>query len=238
MHLEPSALWSGSVATITVHHLEHSRSTRVLWLLEELGLEYSMKEYARNPKTMRAPPELKKVHPLGKAPVVEIEGDMLAESGAILEGVMARFGDGGLIPADEGPARTQYRYWLHYAEGSLMSPLLVKLIFDQLRKAPMPFFIKPIAKGIAGKVEEAFTHPELQRHFDFVDGYLGDNEFFAGDAFSAADIQMSYPLEAASERAGSAYPQGNIKKWLARVQQRPAYVRAVERGGKMPLGAS
>lgn len=216
---------------ITVHHLEHSRSQRVLWLLEELGLDYDVRRYARDPKTMLAPPELAAVHPLGKSPVITDGGVVVAESGAIVEYLVDTHGGGRLKPPAGTPARRQYVYWLHFAEGSAMPPLLMKLVFDKVRSAKMPFFAKPIARGIADQVEKSFIRPNLTRQFAFMEAELVNRDWFAGSDFSAADVQMSFPLEAASARGGlgQAYPR--LTAWLSRIHARPAYQRALERGG-------
>ena len=161
---------------IVVHHLNNSRSQRVLWLLEELGLAYDIKRYERDKTTMLAPPELRQIHPLGKSPVLT-DGDLtLAESGAIIEYLVERYGDGCLAPAKELPAYLRYRYWLHYAEGSLMSPLLLKLVFDKMETSSMPFFVKPIAKAIAGQVKSSFIMPQLDVHLDYLEAELGKAE--------------------------------------------------------------
>lgn len=216
--------------TITVHHLEASRSLRVLWLLEELGLEYDIQLHRRNPKTMRIaePDAILKVHPRGRFPVVVFDGLVLAESGAILEFFAERFPEAGLRPTD--PATLQeYRFWMHYAEGSLMPPLFVKLLTARIRSAPVPFFIKPIARRIAASVDDSYTDPELDGHFAFIDQALSDQPWFAG-AFSAADIQMSYPLQAATEgRTAAAKGREHVTGWLERVAARPAFQRAVAR---------
>lgn len=152
---------------ITLHHLNNSRSQRILWMLEEIGIDYQIKRYLRDPQTMLAPAELRQVHPLGKSPLIT-DGELtLAESGAIIEYLAERYGD-WLLPAADSPERLRCRYWLHYAEGSAMPPLLLKLVFDKLRSAPMPFFIKPIARGIANKVSQAFISPQLKLHFDYL----------------------------------------------------------------------
>ena len=217
---------------ITVHHLENSRSQRVLWLLEELGLRYKVQRYARNPKTMLAPPELAQVHPLGKSPVITDGRTTVAESGAIVEYLIDRHGQGRLRPAQGTPEQLRYTYWLHFAEGSLMPPLLLKLVFDKLREAPVPFFVKPVVRGIADKVTSAFIGPNLKRLLSFMEVELADRPWFAGDAFSAADIQMSYPLEAAAERAGlDARLHPRLTDWLSRIHARPAYIKALEVGG-------
>ena len=212
---------------ITVHHLENSRSQRVLWMLEELGQPYALRLYRRHPKTMRAPPELEQVHPLGRAPAVELDGEVLVESGAILEELAERFGQ--LRPAPGTAEHRRYRFWMHYAEGSVMSPLLVRLIMAQVKSAPLPFFIKPIARTIAGKVDENFTEPEIRRHFAYIERCLGESPWLAGADFSAADVQMSFPIEAGAARGGVDTP--HILDWLARIHARPAYQRALERGG-------
>ncbi|RPD88466.1 glutathione S-transferase [Luteimonas sp. 100069] len=222
---------------IRVHHLENSRSQRVLWLLEELGQPYQVVRYARDPKTMLAPRELRDVHPLGKAPIVELEGRRLVESGAIIEALIERFDTEHAIspgPEDEDE-RLRYRQWLHYAEGSAMPPLLLSLVFSRLRSAPMPFFVKPVARGIADKVTQAFIAPQLQTHLQYIDRELGAYQWFASDRFTAADIQMSFPLEAAVARAPDLVGP-NIRRFVERIHARPAYLRAVEAGGPFELG--
>ncbi len=221
---------------ITVHHLNNSRSQRILWLLEELGVPYEIKRYQRDPKTMLAPPELRAVHPLGKSPVITDGGLTLAESGAIIEYLADRYGAGTLIPAHGTPERLRCNYWLHYAEGSAMLPLLLKLVFRRVETAPMPFFVKPVAKGIAHKVQRSFVDPQLKLHLDYLEGELGKSEWFAGDTFSAADIQLSFPLEAFAARGGldASYPR--LSAFLQRIHARPAYQRALQQGGEYRLG--
>ena len=216
---------------ITVHHLEHSRSQRVLWLLEELGLEYEIKRYARDRKTSLAPPELKRVHPLGKSPVIDDDGRVVAESGAIIEYLVDRHGQGRLAPPAGSDERLRYTYWLHFAEGSAMPPLLFTLVCDKVKSAPMPFFIKPIARGIAAKVMDGFVKPNLKSQLDFMEAELLQHKWFAGDQFSAADVQMSFPLEAAAQRAGLNESRPKLMAFLKRIHARPAYKRALERGG-------
>jgi glutathione S-transferase len=220
---------------ITVHHLNNSRSQRVLWLLEELGLPYDVKRYERDPGTMLAPPELRQVHPLGKSPVLT-DGDLtLAESGAIVEYLVDRYGHERLIPAAETPDRLRYTYWLHYAEGSAMPPLLIKLIFDKIEHSPMPFFAKPIARGIVSRVKDSFINPQITQHLDFMEAELGKSTWFAGEDFTAADIQLSFPLEAAASRAGLNASRPKLMAFLERIHARPAYQKALERGGKYAL---
>lgn len=218
---------------LVVHHLNQSRSQRILWLLEELALPYDIVRYQRDPRTMLAPPALKKVHPLGKSPVVEVDGELLAESGAIVETLAERFGAGRLLPAPGTPEATRCRYWLHYAEGSAMPPLLLKLVFDRVARAPMPFFARPIARGIVDKAMSGFIAPQIKLHLDYMEGELARHDWFAGGSFSAADVQMSFPLEAAQARGGlTAATHPRLTDWLSRIRARPAYQRAVQRGGE------
>jgi glutathione S-transferase len=216
---------------ITVHHLNNSRSQRVLWLLEELGVEYEVKRYQRDAKTMLAPPELLAVHPLGKSPVIVDGAVTVAESGAIVEYLVSRYGGGRLIPAEGTPERLRYTYWLHYAEGSAMPPLLLKLIFDRVANGPAPWPISVVARGIAAKVQEAFIGPQLKRHLDYMEGELAAHTWFAGEEFTAADVQMSFPLEAAKSRAGLNAGRPHLWNFLDRIHSRDAYKRALERGG-------
>ncbi len=227
---------------IVVHHLNNSRSQRVLWLLEELGVAYEVKRYERDAATMLAPASLRAVHPLGKAPVITDGitdgGPPVAESGAILEYLLDRYDAAAphrLAPAPGTPERLRFTYWLHYAEGSAMPPLLLKLIFDRIETSPMPFFVKPIARGIAGKVKATFIAPQLKTHLDYMESELTKAEWFAGSDFSAADIQMSFPLEAARSRAGLDASRPKLMAFLERIHARPAYRRALERGGKYDL---
>ena len=214
---------------IRVHHLENSRSQRVLWLLEELGLPYEVVRYARDPKTMLAPPALRTIHPLGKSPVVEADGEVLAESGYILETLAERHGAGRLVPTPGTPAWSRYRYWLHYAEGSAMPPLLLALVFSKVRQAPL--LVRPIANAIADKVMSGFVTPQLRTHFEYLEAELSRFEWFAGDDFSAADIMLSFPLEAARSRAGLDARRPALIEWLDRIHARPAYQAALAKGG-------
>ena len=216
---------------IVVHHLNNSRSQRVLWLLEELGLPYEIKHYQRNAQTMLAPPELMQVHALGKSPVITDGDTVVAETGAIVEYLLERHGGGRLLPAAGTPEALRYRYWLHFAEGSAMPPLLMKLVFDFIAKAPMPFFIKPVARGISNKVLDRMVWPNLNRQFDFMEAELGRSTWFAGDELTGADIMMSFPLEAAAQRAGLNASRPRLMAFLQRIHARPAYQRALTRGG-------
>ena len=220
---------------ITVHHLNNSRSQRVLWALEELDLPYEVVKYERDAKTSLAPPSLRAIHPLGKSPVItdsDVPGAAIAESGAILEYLVDKAG-GKLAPTPGTAAHRDYRYFLHYAEGSLMPFLLLKLIFGRLRTAKMPFFVKPIARKIAEKVEGDFIDPNLATHVAFCGDHLAAHPWFAGDAFSVADIQMSFPLEAICARTRAA--PTSLTKFVATIHARPAFQRALERGGPYEL---
>jgi glutathione S-transferase len=219
---------------VTVHHLNNSRSQRVLWLLEELGVPYQVQRYQRDAATMLAPAALKAVHPLGKSPVVVDDGATIAESGAIVEYLVGRYGNGRLAPAPGTPERLRYTYWLHYAEGSLMPLLVMKLLFGRVLQAPMPFFARPIARRIVGGIEGGYVGPNLVRHLDFVESELGAHPWFAGEQFSAADIQMSFPLEAAAARAGGP-ERPHTRAFLERIHALPAYRRALEAGGPYAL---
>jgi glutathione S-transferase len=220
---------------IVVHHLNNSRSQRVLWLLEELGLDYEVRRHQRNAKTMLAPPELRAVHPLGKSPVIEDAGQVLAESGAIVEYLAERYGEGRLVPPPGTPERLRYRYWLHFAEGTAQPPLLLKLLFDRLDKGPMPFFVRPVARAIAQRAKDTFIQPNIDRNLDFMERELEKSEWFAGAGFSAADVQMSFPLEAAVVRGGLDAKRPRLMGFLERIHARPAYRRAIEKGGAYAL---
>jgi glutathione S-transferase len=221
---------------IVVHHLNNSRSQRILWLLEELGLPYEVKRYQRDATTMLAPPELRAVHPLGKSPVIT-DGDVtLAESGAIVEYLAFRYSDGILVPKANAPEHLHYMYWMHFAEGSAMPPLLLKLIFDRIESGKgMPFFVRPVARGIAQQVKKMMVTPNLERQLDYMESWLGSHAWFAGAAFSAADIQMSFPLEAAASRGGLDEKRPKLWAFLKTIHARPAYQRALEKGGKYEL---
>ena len=221
---------------LVVHHLNNSRSQRVLWLLEELGVPYEVKRYQRDPKTMLAPPELRAVHPLGKSPVIT-DGDVtVAESGAIVEYLLEQYDDGKLKPAKGTPEARRFTYWMHYAEGSAMPPLLLALIFNRVRNAPMPFFAKPIARGIADKARSGFIDPQLKNHLAFMESELAGRPWFAGDTFTAADIQMSFPLEAFAARGGLDASKPALWAWMQKIHARPAYQKALEVGGPFKLG--
>jgi glutathione S-transferase len=219
---------------ITVHHLENSRSHRVLWLLEELGVSYEVVRYPRDRATLLAPASLRRIHPLGKSPVLTDDGVTLAESGAILEYLVVRYGNGRLIPPPDSSQRLRYTYWLHYAEGSLMPLLLSKLIFDRIGDAA-PVLASPLVNAIRKRVVRAFLGPQLELHLDYIDDELRRSMWFAGEEFTAADIQMSFPIEAARQRAGLDHTRPRLWSFLDRILQRPAYRAALERGGPYEL---
>lgn len=202
--------------TITVHHLENSRSQRVLWMLEELGLPYTVKRYERNKVTMLAPSELRAVHPLGKSPVIEDDGAIIAETGAIVEYLVER-GNGRLGPPAHRDNARRWRFWLHYAEGSLMPPLLVKLVLSRV--------------PILGKAAQKKLQPMIDVHLDYIESELSQRPWFAGDAMTAADIMMSFPLEAARARGGLDESRPATIAWLEKVHARPAYQAALAKGG-------
>ncbi|PZO10973.1 MAG: glutathione S-transferase [Lysobacteraceae bacterium] len=220
---------------VIVHHLNNSRSQRVLWLLEELGVPYEVKRYERDAKTMLAPPELRAVHPLGKSPVISDGDEVVAESGAIIEYLADKYGQGTLLPPHGTAGRRRANYWLHYAEGSLMPPLLMSLVFTKVRSAPMPFFAKPIAQGIADKVMESFVTPNVTSNLDFLEEELGKSTWFGGEDFGVSDIQLSFPLEAAASRGGLGASRPRLAAFLDRIHGRPAYQRALEKGGPYDL---
>jgi glutathione S-transferase len=219
---------------LTVHHLNNSRSQRVLWLLEELGVPYEIVRYQRGPD-MRAPKELLAVHPLGKSPVITDNGNTIAESGAIAEYILGTYGKGRLIPPPETPERLRSTYWLHYAEGSAMPPLLLKLLFTMMPKRA-PALLRPLVRKVTNQALTVLVNPQLKQHIGFWEGELNKSDWFAGNDFTAADIQMSFPLEAASARAGldESYPKAWA--WLERIHARPAYNRALEKGGPYQVG--
>ncbi|WP_374294181.1 glutathione S-transferase family protein [Sphingomonas sp.] len=201
---------------IVVHHLENSRSQRILWMLEELGLPYEVKRYERDPKTMLAPRELRAVHPLGKSPVIEDDGAVVAETGAIVEYLVEK-ADGRLGAPSHREAALRYRFWLHYAEGSLMPPLLLLLVLGRI--------------PLMGKAAIKRVQPMLDRHLDYVEAELARRPWFAGDQMTAADIMMSFPLEAARQRGGLNESRLATMAWLGKIHARPAYQAALAKGG-------
>jgi glutathione S-transferase len=214
---------------ITVHHLNNSRSQRILWLLEELSVPYSVVHYERDPDTLLAPPALAKVHPLGKSPVIVDGAHVIAESGAIVDYIIDIFGQGRLIPPPGSNERLQYTYWLHFAEGTAMPPLLMALVFGEIPKR-MPAIIRPLGRAINKGVRRGFLQPMLDAHMALMQTQLATAAWFAGPEFTAADIMMSFPIETANAHFGLAgHPA--LQTWLTRIHQRPAYRAALITGG-------
>ncbi len=214
---------------LIVHHLENSRSQRILWMMEELGLDYEIKHYKRDPETQLAPRELREIHPLGKSPVLEDNGRIIAETGNIIEHLLDHHARGRLATPHGTLERDDLRYWLHYAEGSSMPPLLIKLVNDNM-ETRSPGLIKPIIKMATGQIKKRFLQPQIDTHFGYVDNHLAKSGWFVGQAFSAADIMMSFPLEAAATRAGTGSLPA-IGAFLEKIHARPAYIKALEKGG-------
>ncbi len=215
---------------IIVHHLNNSRSQRVLWLLEEMGLDYEVKRYERNAATMLAPPELRAIHPLGKSPVIQDGDIVVAETGAIVEYLLEAYPGHGLKPTSGTAAGRRYTYWLHYAEGSAMTPLLLKLVFGAL-PARAPGLVRPLVKAISSKAQTSFIDPQIAAHTAYWQAELSKSPWFAGEAFSAADIMMSFPLEAGASRAPYGPDKPKLTAFLKAIHARPAYQRALQRGG-------
>ena len=220
---------------LTIHHLENSRSQRILWLLEELGVDYDIKRYKRDKNTSLAPPELLAIHPLGKSPVITDGGLTVAESGAIVEYLVNKYDDGRLLPAEGTPERRIYTYWLHYAEGTFAPLMIISLIMGRIETAPMPFFAKPIAKGIVAKVRDGYLGQNIKRNLDFMEATLANSTWFCGDAMTAADIQMSFAIEAAEVRTNLATDYPNLRALLERMHSLPTYQAALEKGGPFEL---
>ncbi len=206
----------------------------MLWLLEELNVGYDIVRYQRQPD-MRAPAELRAIHPLGKSPVITDGGKTIAESGAIAEYLVGSYGNGRLIPPPDTPERLRYTYWLHYAEGSAMPPLLMKLLFTIMPRRS-PALLRPLVRKVCNQALLAIVNPQLKLHMAFWESELAKSEWFAGEAFTAADIQMSFPLEAAAARGGLEQGHPKAMAFLERIHARPAYQRALERGGPYAVG--
>ena len=227
---------------LTVHHLETSRSQRILWLLEELGVPYELKRYARDPRTRLAPPELKKIHPLGKSPVIEDGGEVIAESGAFIEYLAERHGGQAagdlahLLPAPGTPEHRQCRFFMHYAEGSLMNWLVMKLVFQTLPRQPMPFFARPIARAVCQGAQDKLVNPNLATAAAFLEQHLGEHTWFAGEHLTIADFQMSFAVEALLSRTEGGAPLPNLLALQQRMHARPAWQRALAKGGPVLMG--
>lgn len=216
---------------LVVHHLENSRSQRILWLLEELGLDYEIKRYQRDKVTSLAPPELRVVHPLGKSPVIT-DGDVtVAESGLIVEYLIETYANGRLMPAVGTPEHMQYRYWIHYAEGTFMPLMLISLLMNRIETAPVPFFIKPVTKAIAAKAMDGYAGPNIKLNLDYLEATLQDSAWFCGNEMTGADIMLSFPIEAAATRARLARDYPALMAFHQRIRVLPAYQRGIEKGG-------
>ena len=220
---------------LTVHHLENSRSHRIVWLLEELGVDYQITRYGRDKETGLAPPELLEVHPLGKAPVITDGDKTIAESGAIIEYLIYEYDDGRLKPPDGTAEQLAYTYWLHYAEGTFASLMLLSLVMGRIEDAPLPFFLKPVTRGIASKVRDGYLDPNVKRNLEFMEATLSESTWFCGDRFTAADVQMSFPLEAAEVRADLSIDFPQLAAFLVTIRERPAYKAALDKGGHYEL---
>jgi len=220
---------------IIVHHLEHSRSQRVLFLLEEMGLEYEIKHYKRDPRTNLAPAELKAAHPLGKSPMIEDDGKMIPETGAIIEYLVYKYGEGKWSPEPGSDDWMHYSYWMHAAEGSIAPLLVMKLIFSKITQPPVPFFVRPITKKVSQQINRSYIGPSLKGLMDLMEQQLTDTQWFAGNEFSAVDAMMSFAAEGVAVRGslGDRYPK--IQAFLDAVHSRPAFKRALERGGPYDL---
>lgn len=216
---------------ICLHYLVDSRAQRILWMLEELGLEYELEVYQRDPKTQLAPESLKQVHPLGKSPVLTDGDSVIAESGAIVEYLVQRYGGETWKVSPEDPAYLDYVHWLHFAEGSLMPTFVMKRVHSVVLNQPMPFFVKPIARKIIQRLDEAFVAPNISNNLRYVEAHLSNHDWFAGHRMTAADIQMSFPLEASISRRPDGLELPAIDAWVKKIHQRPAYQRALKRGG-------
>lgn len=220
---------------VVVHHLENSRSQRILWLLEELGIEYEVKRYDRNKKTNLAPPELLAVHPLGKSPVITDNDVVIAETGTIVEYLIDGYGDGRFKPAAGTPEFLRYRYWVHAAEGTFMPFFVMQLVLSALTGPAVPFFIRPISRKLVGEIHKRFLGPNIKNNLDYMESVLADSEWFAGNELTGADFMMVFVAEAGSVRAGVADNYPNIQAWLDKVHAREGYQSALERGGPYQL---
>ncbi len=218
--------------TLILHNLDRSRSRSVMLLLEELELEYETKEYKRDPRTFRAPLSLREVHPLGKVPLVTDGDRVMAETGFIIAELLETYGNGRLVPEPGTQAARDYRYFMHYAEGSLMSPLLMRLIFDKIAATKAPFFIRPIIRGLVKKVEQSFITAEIELHTEYLNNILANRTWFTGDAYTGADIMMNFAVEALVERGRQPESKTtHLRAWVGRMKQRPAYQRTVAKAG-------
>lgn len=220
---------------ITLYVLKQSRAQRIAWLLEELNLDYQIEVFDRDSKTKLAPTEMRKIHPLGKSPMIK-DGDLvLAESGAIVEYLIQKYGNGRLAISADQPEYVHYLHWLHYAEGSLILPLILQLVFRKIDNSPMPFFVKPIAKKITGQVRKSFIEPQLKLHFDYVEQALNGKSYFVGEQLTGADFMMGFPIQAVKNSEIFAHSP-NIRAYVERIENTESYLRAEQKLGKLELG--
>jgi glutathione S-transferase len=226
---------------LTLHHLDTSRSQRILWLLEELGVPYEIKRYQRNKKTKLAPPELKAIHPMGKSPVITDGEVTVAESGAIVEYLVETYGDKGtgdvaaLQPRQGTPEHRECRFWMHFAEGSLMNWLVMKLVFTSIPTQPMPFFVRPIARKLCEQVQIKLIDPNLATAMAYMEQHLAKQAWFAGEQLTMADFQMSFAVEAALSRATAGKQFPALTAYKKKMNARPAYQRAIGKGGPVMM---
>ncbi|MEM1261075.1 MAG: glutathione S-transferase [Pseudomonadota bacterium] len=220
---------------LLVHHLENSRSQRLLWLLEELGVDYDVRRWDRDGETRLAPPGLREIHPLGKAPLLDDDGTIVAESGAIFEYLLEHHDTGRLVPDQGSQERHAYRYWMHYAEGTFMPFMVISLIMGRIEATKMPFFAKPIANRIVGAVKSNFLDDNIRRNLEHMEATLAEHQWFCGDAMTAADIMMSLPVEAAAIRVGLGDRYPALAKFAERIHGLATYQRAIEKGGPYEL---
>ncbi len=221
---------------ITVHHLNQSRSQRIIWLLEELGLDYQVKQYSRDAETSLAPESLRQIHPLGKSPVIDDDGRVVAETGTIIEYVINRHGGGRMRPEAGSDAEIDYLYWMHFAEGTMMPPMVMALVLGRLTEAKVPFFAKPVVKKVEAQLRAVMVDRHLPAQFKLVENHLVGQNFLAGDSLTGADIMMSFPLEAAVIRTGIGADHPNIAAYVKRIHDRPAYRAALAKGGPYDFG--
>ena len=224
---------------IELHYFEHSRSQRMLWFAEELGLTYRLVKHRRDPQTQLASEEAKALHPLGKFPIL-VHGDhVIAESAVILEYMARFFGEATWVVNIDDTNYWSFQYWMHYAEASLMPPLIIRLIFSKLKGPQVPALIRPLSRRIADQVDQSFTLPQIRTHFAFVESHLRGREWFVGDRMTIADVQMHFPLEAAlAKRTIKATDYPAINQYVERLQARPAYLRALDKAGEYDFGPS
>lgn len=217
---------------LTLHHLESSRSQRILWLLEELGVDYHLEIHQRNPKTKLAPKAMQDIHPLGKSPILTDGDDVVVESAVIIEYLIEKYGNGRFEAPSSTADRRRYSYWMHAAEGSIMPLMVAKLLFTATTRAPVPFFIRPLTKVVAEQIGKAYLDPSLKLQLENMERELAKSTWFAGEELTGADFQMLYPCQAAVARSEVASQLPKVQAFVERAEARPAYQRALAKGGK------